>query len=67
MPALYGGNQARHEKTTDRVAWKQKARQKRGKIEAAWPDVMSETKMTPEMLKKQGLERPKKRAFMPVL
>ena len=67
MPALYGGNQARHEKTTDRAAWKQKARQKRGKIEAAWPDVMSETKMTPEMLKKQGFERPKKRAFMPVL
>ena len=67
MPALYGGNQARHEKTTDRAACKQKARQKRGKIEAAWPDVMSETKMTPEMLKKQGFERPKKRVFVPVL
>ena len=41
--------------------------QKQGNIETAWPDVMSETKMTPEKLKKQGLERPKKRAFVPVL
>ena len=67
MQALYVGKRARREKTTDGAAQKQKVCQKRGKIEAAWQDVISDTKLTPERLKKPCFQRPKKRAFMPAL
>ena len=41
--------------------------QKQGNIETAWPDVISETKMTPEKVKKPGSKTPKKKAFVPAV
>ena len=56
------GKTRRAEKTADEAAEKQTVCQKRGKIQTAWQDVISEAKMTPKRLAKQGFQRPKGRA-----
>ena len=59
------GNTRRAPKTADGAAEKQNVCQKRGKIQTAWQDVISEATMTPKRLKKQGFQRPKGRTYMP--
>ena len=45
MPAVYRGKQAeRRQKAADEVAEKQNVSQKRGKIQIAWQDMISEAK-----------------------
>ncbi len=62
MPALYCGKHTERKNTAEEAAEKQNACQKRGKIQTAWQDVISEAKMTPKRLAKQGFQRPKGRA-----
>ncbi len=62
MPAWYWGKHAERKKTAEGAAEKQNACRKRGKIQIAWQGVISEAKMTPKRLAKQGSQRPKGRA-----
>ena len=61
MPALYWGTHAERKKTAGEAAEKQNACQKRDKIQTAWQDLISEAKVTPKRLEKQGFQRPKGR------
>ena len=65
MPALYFVKQCktrRAQKTAIDAAYKKKACQKQGAIQTAWQGVISGTRMTPKIIKKQGFQRPKERA-----
>ena len=61
------GNPGRAQKTADETAQKQNGRQKRGKMEIAWQDMIPEAKVTPQRCKKQGFQRRRGKANVPDL
>jgi hypothetical protein len=64
--SLVLGNTRRTPKAADEVAEKQNVSQKRGKIQTAWQDVISEAKMTPKScISKASRERKRGRKCQP--
>ena len=61
------GNTRAAPKTAEEAAENERVCQKRGKIQSAWQDVISDAKMMPKRFEKQAVQRPKGRAGMPAL
>ena len=59
------GNTHAAPKTAEEAAEKESVRQKLGKIQSEWQDVISQGKVTPKRFKKQAVQMPKARVGMP--
>ena len=60
--SLVFGSHAKHQKTADEAAYKQKACQKQGKGQTGWEGMSSGARRTPKRVRKQALQRPQERA-----
>ena len=61
------GNTRAAPKTAEEAAENERVCQKRGKIQSAWQDVISQGNVTPKRFEKQAVQMPKAKVGMPAL